>query len=252
MRKFYALSVLAIGLSSGAMADEGQVVSKVPLLDTPTQQEQLAATLQAATAQQYHPLADIVHYMETNQAGCGNCADDDQEALLNYSRRFASAQYQWRDQGSVGVILRSGETSFGLWGDVREVNIVENEEVSLLPSGLSTSVTTVPAAVIASPGLAVSDSVGGGGGAAISDTPSPVSNRANLNVGNADASFNRGPSPTPSPATLAVLSPNGGNVRPTTGGTVSAGPRRIQSFSTTTSDLAYKEYMGGLFVSQSF
>ncbi len=288
MRTFYALSVLAMGLSSGAMADEGQVVSEVPLLEMPTQQEQMAATLYAATAQQYLSQADIVHYMETSQARCGNCADDDQEALLNYSRRFASAQSQWRDQGSVGVMLRSGETSFGLWGDVREVNIVENEEVSLLPSGLSTSVNTVPAAVNSSPGVGVNDSFGAD---TVADSPSPVSatnrlnvdggnvdtsfspapapapvsatNRLSVNNGNADASFSRAPAPAsaraPAPAPAATiapvasanLTPSGGNVSPSTGAT-SVGPGRIQNFNTTTSDLAYKEYMGGLFVSQSF
>jgi hypothetical protein len=250
MRNFYTLSLVAIGLSSAAMADEDNVVSGVPLMDTPTQQEQLGTALQTAMAQRYLEQVSIVHYMEANQGACANCDRHDEDALLTYSRSFASAQYHWRDSGSVGLSMRNGATSFGLWGDVREVNAVANEEVSLLPSGLSTSVNTVPAAVNASPGLAVND---GGNVGSVVDTPAPVArsapslanNSANLNVGRADASFSR----APSTQTFAGLAPNGGAARPSTSG---AGPRRVQSFSTTTSDLAYKEYMGGLFVSQSF
>ena len=244
--KFYPLAVIALGLSSAAMADDNQVVSVVPLMDAPTQQEQMAAALQTTILQQQLNDVSIAHYLKTNQSECRDCDLDDQQARLNYSRRFTSAQYQWRDQSSVGVSLRSGETSFGLWGDVREVNIVENEELSLLPSGLSTSVTTVPAAVVVSPGLAVSDSTGGGG--AISDSPAPVATRGNIGVSNADASFNR----APVQSTFVGIGANSSGARPATGGAGQSRPPRIQSFSTATSDLAYKEYMGGLFVSQSF
>jgi len=219
--------VVAGAYAAPAAAD---LVSTTPLIVEKTEQEQLALSVQQAVGSDVQKQADLVRYLQQNKNSCESCPNDEATRSWEYAPLFARRSQRWQDQGSVGLSLRSGPTSFGVWGDVREVNAVKNDDQQLLPSSLAAE-ATVPSA------LSTQISPGDSGTVGASDVRSGAPKLAN-------------------PGTVQLRG-DVVSVAPLRAGSVSAitpsvATRAPTSTVRNTSDLAYKEYVGGLFMSQSF
>jgi hypothetical protein len=207
-------------------------VSTTPLIIEKTEQELLALSVRQAIQGDVQKQADLINYLQQSNRNCDACEGDITTRHLGYAAVSAKGAQRWQDQGSVGLSLRSGPTSFGVWGDVREVNAVKNDEQQLLPSTLTTN-ATVPSAL------------------STQITPSDASAVVNSDVSTSSLRLNN------PGATTAQVRGDGLTTVPLRVGSVSGvapsvATRAPVSTVRNTSDLAYKEYVGGLFMSQSF
>ena len=236
--------------TTAALADDPQAVD----------QSAVARTVYQVVMNQDDGQATLVEYTQASQADCAGCADPSEYQLDRNARFMARANRLWQDQGSVGLSLQRGATSFGVFGDVREINIVENEEQRLLPRGITNNLNVVPDAVAPVTDQVVTDNAGGQqkGGNQPTNGGSISNDRVVGRAISADAVAISAPiqsapvQSAPIQASPGLSAAPTANVRGFSGGISGGAVTANQVRSISNADLAYKEYVGGIFMSQSF
>lgn len=221
--KSMSIILVSAGLmvASPALSSENKVPEVNALTATQDAEDRIGATLRSLVLRP----ADLL-YTQTYHTERDDQMDRQRVSEVRLTSTYQHNESQWQDRDSVGLLLQRGRTNIGVWGDVREVNVITNDDQRLLPGQLRARV--VPDAV------AVSDAP------SIASTDAPAGDRKVV-----------------APTAISVTSTAGdvAGVRGTSIGaasisTVSAG--NAQARATAGSDLSYKEYIGGLFMSQSF
>lgn len=220
-----AVSTILIGAgllaSAPALASEDTVPEVSALVATQDADERIGASLRSLVLR---PKATFSE--QPLKADNDGLVDRQRLSEARLTSTYRHNEAQWQDRDSVGLLLQRGRTNIGVWGDVREVNVITNDDQRLLPGQLRARV--VPDAV------------------AVSDAPSIVATDAAVADRKVEA-----------PVAISTVSANGNiagvrgtNISATAISTVSAA--NAQARATAGSDLSYKEYIGGLFMSQSF
>ena len=226
--EFLIIGVVIAGMSVPALATESGDDATTLLTIKKTEQQLLAESVQAVLGgdEQKQSLARFISEGGSNKDGAESQISGPR---ITYSRLFNSAERRWNDQGSLGLSLQSGPTSIGLWGDVREVNIVEDGNQYLLPTSLNTN-SVVP---VAAGGTQPANSLTG---------EADLAPRNSISVNSPGNVSNN----------VRAISPNGGGFSGRAGGSSTGRVASQVSSINNSTDLAYKEYIGGLFMSQSF
>ena len=220
-----AASIILIGaglwVSAPALASEDTVPEVSALVATQDADERIGASLRSLVL---NPKS--TYSAQPFEADNDGLVDRQRLSEVRLTSTYRHNEAQWQDRDSVGLLLQRGRTNIGVWGDVREVNVITNDDQRLLPGQLRARVVPDAVAVSDAPSVLATD-------AAVADrkVEAPIAISAASTTGN-------------------IAGVRGTNIGAASISTVSAG--NAQARATAGSDLSYKEYVGGLFMSQSF
>ena len=283
---------LLLGLAQvPAIAAEPEVMSAAPLIEKKSDHEVVATVVRSTVSNRGDVEQSIVEYMQA-RAECVDCDLTRDTVRHIYYSGYRAKAGQWQGNDNVGLAMRSGSTAFGLWADTREVTSFSNEDVYFVPTGVANAGSAPPAATSVVPDSVNIDATAGNGATNSNTSPqprggttvnsgfstnissdvvldsapsrsvAPVTARVDIGAGGGNA-FKGAPVAGNAPnVTTAPISAGGtGNLGGNVGAGVGAGGRAGGASQSTrfdaqaanaTSELAYKEYVGGLFMSQSF
>jgi hypothetical protein len=220
-----AASIILIGTglftSAPVFANEITVPEVSELVATQDADERIGASLRSLVQR-----PKTTYSVQPFEADNDGLLDRQRLSEARLTSTYQHNEAQWQDRDSVGLLLQRGRTNIGVWGDVREVNVITNDDQRLLPGQLRARVVPDAVAVSDAPVVATKDAP-----AADRKVVAPTAISAVSTTGD-------------------VAGVRGSNFSAASINTVSTG--NAQARATAGSDLSYKEYIGGLFMSQSF